>query len=224
MVDLSECRQKLDRIDTQIMELFMERQAVSAEVAAYKAASGKAVLDRAREREKIQRATELVPPELASYASVLQTVLMEASRDAQHQLLEDRTSDINGQIRDALAHQRSYFPFSATVACQGVEGAYQQIAVDRLFRKPQIEFCNSFEDVFDAVESGRTEFGVLPVQNSTAGAVHRGCDLTRPRRPGGRSGGLPAPAVEFSPGSTPNSVLPLSTASKTSSKLLQNSI
>ena len=181
MIDLSECRQKLDRIDSQIMQLFMERQAVSAEVAAYKAASGKAVLDRARERQKIQRATELVSPELASYATVLQTVLMEASRDAQHQLLEDRSSDINGQIREALAHQSAYFPFRAKVACQGVEGAYQQIAVDRLFRQPQIEFCGTFEDVFDAVESGSSEFGVLPVENSTAGSVNRVYDLMRSR-------------------------------------------
>ena len=181
MIDLSECRRKLDRIDSQIMELFMERQEVSAEVAAYKAASGKAVLDRARERQKIQRATELVSPELASYATVLQTVLMEASRDAQHQLLEDRTSDINNQIREALTHQSAYFPFRAKVACQGVEGAYQQIAVDRLFRQPQIEFCGTFEDVFDAVESGSSEFGVLPVENSTAGSVNRVYDLMRSR-------------------------------------------
>lgn len=181
MPDLSECREKIDRIDTQIMQLLMERQAVSADVAAYKAATGKAVFDRARERQKIQRATELVPPELASYATVLQTILMEASRDAQHQLLADRSSDTTRRIREALAHQSAYFPFRATVACQGVEGAYQQIAVDRLFRQPQIEFCNSFEDVFEAVEDGRCEFGVLPVENSTAGSVNRVYDLLRNR-------------------------------------------
>lgn len=176
MTDLAECRRKIDQIDTQIRELFLERQAVTADVAAYKAANGKAVLDRSRERANIERASDSVPPELSSYAAVIQTVLMEASRDAQHRLL-DLHSDATSSIRDALAHQPAYFPLQARVACQGVEGAYQQIAVDRLFRRPQIDFYGNFEEVFQAVESGSADFGVLPVENSTAGSVNRVYDL-----------------------------------------------
>ena len=179
MGDLGELRKQIDRIDSQVMTLLMERQGVSAEVAAYKAATGKAVLDRAREREKIQRASEMVPPELASYAATLQTILMEASRDAQHQILDDRRSDVSQRIVEALSHQPDYFPFRANVACQGVEGAYQQIAVDRLFRRARIDFHDSFEGVFEAVEAGSCDFGVLPVENSTAGSVNRVYDLMR---------------------------------------------
>ena len=179
MPDLLECRQKIDQIDTQIMRLLMERQQVSSEVAAYKAASGKPVLDRAREREKIQRAADMVPPELASYATVLQSILMEASRDAQHQLLGDRSSDITESVREALTQQPPYFPLQAKVACQGVEGAYQQIATNRLFRRPDITYYDSFKAVFEAVEQGSCQFGVLPVENSTAGSVNRVYDLMR---------------------------------------------
>ena len=181
MTDLTECRRKIDEIDSKIMQLLMDRQAVSAEVAAYKAANGKAVLDRSRERAKIQQAADAVPPELASYATVLQTVLMEASRDAQHRLLGNQQSEASAQIRAALDRQPEFFPLQAQVACQGVEGAYQQIAVDRLFRRPQISFCDSFADVFDAVECGDVQFGVVPVENSTAGSVNRVYDLLRTR-------------------------------------------
>ena len=179
MRDLSECRQAIDRIDTQVMELLMERQSVSADVAAYKAECGMPIFDPVREREKIQRATELVPDDLASYAMVLQTILMEASRDAQHRLLGDQVSIASSSVQKALSQQPAFFPLSAKVACQGVEGAYQQIATNRLFRRAQIDFCDTFEGVFEAVEAGTCEFGVLPVENSIAGTVNRVYDLMR---------------------------------------------
>ncbi len=178
MPDLAECRARIDRIDTQIRELFLERMDVSADVAAYKRAHGKAVLDRSRERANIERAADSVPPELSSYATVIQTVLMEASRDAQRQLLEHRSADTE-RIMEALAHQPAYFPLQARVACQGVEGAYQQIAADRMFRRVEIEFHDSFSGVFKAVESGSCQFGILPLENSTAGSVNRVYDLMR---------------------------------------------
>ena len=176
MPDLAECRRRIDAIDTKIRELFMERMAVSADVAAYKAASGKAVMDRARERANIERAADAVPPELSSYATALQTVLMEASRDAQHRLLDLR-SDASSRVKEALADQPAYFPLQARVACQGVEGAYQQIAVDRMFRRATIDYHDSFAGVFAAVEEGACDFGVLPVENSTAGSVNQVYDL-----------------------------------------------
>jgi chorismate mutase/prephenate dehydratase len=178
MLDLAECRTRIDQIDTRIRELFMERMEVSADVAAYKRAHGKAVLDRGRERANIERAADSVPPELSSYATVIQTVLMEASRDAQHQLLDHRSTDTQ-RIIDALSNQPAYFPMQARVACQGVEGAYQQIAADRMFRRVEIEFHDSFAGVFKAVESGSCQFGVLPLENSTAGSVNRVYDLMR---------------------------------------------
>lgn len=62
-------------------------------------------------------------------------------------------------------------PTKAMVACQGAEGSYQQIACERFFQQPDIVFCDAFEDVTRCVAEGDVEFGVLPVQNSTAGEV-----------------------------------------------------
>lgn len=172
MTDLAACREAIDRIDTQVMNLLLERQQVSAEVAAYKAAHGMQVLDRSRERAKIEQAQSMVPPELSAYATMLQSILMEASRDAQHHLLDDHNHPASALIRNALAQQPSYFPLEARVATQGVEGAYQQIATNRLFPHARIDFYENFEKVFQAVEDGNCQFGVLPIENSTAGSVN----------------------------------------------------
>ena len=69
------------------------------------------------------------------------------------------------------------FPATASVACQGVEGAYSQIAACKLFRVPGITFFNTFEGVFRAVHEGLCDFGVLPIENSTAGSVNAVYDL-----------------------------------------------
>ena len=176
MKNLDELRTQINSIDEQIMRLFMQRMEVSSDIAAYKASVGKPVYDRTRERENIQRAAAMVPPQIASQAVILQTVMMEASRFAQYQQLQQKGT-YTSRIKAALAQQPAVFPASARVACQGVEGAYQQIAVDRLFHHPQIGFYDSFDGVFEAVERGECEFGVIPVENSTAGSVTRVYDL-----------------------------------------------
>jgi chorismate mutase/prephenate dehydratase len=176
MQDLSEIRARINRIDTDITRLFLERMDVSAEVAEYKRGTNKPVYDRARERANIAAASDRVPPELAGYAAVIQSVLMEASREAQYKAL-GRQSATSDAIEAALAAAPALFPRNASVACQGVEGAYQQIAVDRMFRRHTLAYHHTFEDVFSAVERGEADFGVVPIENSTAGSVNHVYDL-----------------------------------------------
>lgn len=176
MKDLAEIRANIDRIDSDISRLFLERMDVSADVAEYKRATGKPIYDRTRERANIAAASQRVPAELAGYAGVIQAVLMEASREKQYKLLGQK-SELSHRIEQALAEAPATFPQQAHVACQGVEGAYQQIAVDRMFRRPSLTFYHSFEDVFAAVQGGDADFGVLPIENSTAGSVNQVYDL-----------------------------------------------
>ena len=176
MEDLQHIRHRINHIDEEISRLFMERMDATAQVATYKRATGKPIFDRQRERENIDAASKRVPPELASYAATLEAVLMEASRSAQHHALH-RTSELSSAVSEALATAPAVFPASARVACQGVEGAYQQIATERIFRRPTIEYFDTFEGVFLAVEQGFAQFGVLPIENSTAGSVNHVYDL-----------------------------------------------
>ena len=176
MQDLADIRQRINQIDEQISALFLERMEVAADVAEYKRATGKPVFDRTRERENIARAAERVPFNLASYAATLESVLMEASREAQYERLGLK-GHATQEVAVALGKQPALFPQQAYVACQGVEGAYQQIACDRMFKRAQISYFNSFDGVFRAVEQGFCQFGVVPIENSTAGSVNRVYDL-----------------------------------------------
>ena len=63
------------------------------------------------------------------------------------------------------------------VAYQGEPGAYSEAAAQRYAPDATLQPCPSFEDVFRAVEGGRAAFGVLPIENSIGGTIHRNYDL-----------------------------------------------
>lgn len=176
MQDLSEIRKRIDAIDTQICDLFSQRMQCTHEVAEYKRANSKPVLDRGRERAKLADVASKVPEPLRDYSQVLFNLIMEISR-AQQSAENNQDSPLAGQINRAVAETPALFPQSAFVACQGVEGAYSQHAADRLFKHATISYFEEFEGVFRAVDQGFCKYGVLPVENSTAGTVNQVYDL-----------------------------------------------
>lgn len=176
MQDLSEIRKRIDAIDTQICDLFNQRMQCTHEVAEYKRANNKPVLDRGRERAKLADVASKVPEPLRDYSQVLFNLIMEISR-AQQSAENNQDSPLAGQIARAVADTPALFPQSAFVACQGVEGAYSQHAADRLFKHATISYFEEFEGVFRAVDQGFCKYGVLPVENSTAGTVNQVYDL-----------------------------------------------
>lgn len=176
MQDLSEIRKRIDAIDTQICDLFSQRMQCTHEVAEYKRANNKPVLDRGRERAKLADVASKVPESLRDYSQVLFNLIMEISR-AQQSAENNQDSPLAGQIARAVSDTPALFPQSAFVACQGVEGAYSQHAADRLFKHATISYFEEFEGVFRAVDQGFCKYGVLPVENSTAGTVNQVYDL-----------------------------------------------
>lgn len=159
-----------------MIDLFLQRMKLADEVADYKAKNHLPILDREREREKLARVANSVPMEFRNYAQVLEGLLMEAARAREYEDI-GTMSNVGSQIYEAIKHEPKLFPQRANVACQGVEGAYSQIATDRIFKHPTIAYFDSFEGVFRAVEEGFSQFGVLPVENSTAGTVNQVYDL-----------------------------------------------
>ena len=177
-MELSELRRKIDGIDDQIAELFAERMSTALEVAKVKKAAGIPVLNRTREREILSRIAEKTPDDLQIYAKILYSMLFDLSRSYQQRYLTEK-SDIAERIKKALEETDKLFPSKAVVACQGVEGAYSQIACDKLFALPSIMYFNRFEGVFQAVAKGLCRYGILPIENSSHGSVLEVYDLMK---------------------------------------------
>ena len=175
-MDLNELRNKIDSIDTELVKLFKERMETAAKVGRFKQENGVPVFNRQREREIINKVTDSVPEELQSYAKTLYQTLFELSRSYQKKIIYPQ-SDFSKMIEEATAGEPLPMPERATVACQGVEGAYSQFACDKMFAYPSIMYFSGFEDVFRAVDSGLCRYGILPVENSTAGSVNKVYDL-----------------------------------------------
>ena len=175
-MDLKELRGKIDGIDRELVRLFAERMGVAADIARYKQENRMGVLDSGREREKLRAVMDMAPEELKDYTASLYSLLFELSRSHQNRLL-GHGSGLTGEIAEAIEKTERLFPESAAVACQGVEGAYSQIACEKLFRHPNEFYFSSFDAVFSAIEQGFCDYGVIPLENSTAGSVNKVYDL-----------------------------------------------
>ena len=175
-MELSELRNQIDEIDTELVDLFKRRMNVSAQVAEYKRQTGMNVLDTSRERALLNKVSELSGEEYEEYTRTLYSTILDLSRSYQHRKLGD-TSRLYTEIEEALENTPKLFPERAVIACQGVEGAYSQIAAERLFHSPNIMFFSDWERVFSAIEAGMCRYGVIPIENSTAGSVKKVYDL-----------------------------------------------
>ena len=175
-MELSDYRNQLDQIDGQLVALFKQRMETVKQVADYKREHNTPVLAAGREREILYRVTGLCGEELQEYTKILYSTLLELSRDYQEDRLNTEESKLCREILAAAEHSGT-FPGRAVVACQGMEGAYSQMACDKLFSLPQIMYFNRFDGVFRAVEAGMCRYGILPIENSSAGSVTEVYDL-----------------------------------------------
>ncbi|MCI8302478.1 MAG: bifunctional chorismate mutase/prephenate dehydratase [Oscillospiraceae bacterium] len=175
-MELSDYRNQLDQIDGQLVALFKQRMETVKQVADYKREHNTPVLAAGREREILYRVTGLCGEELQEYTKILYSTLLELSRDYQENRLSAGESKLCREIL-AAAESSGRFPGRAVVACQGMEGAYSQLACDKMFALPQIMYFGRFDGVFRAVENGMCRYGILPIENSSAGSVTEVYDL-----------------------------------------------
>lgn len=175
-MDLKDYRNQINDIDDKLLDLFRQRMDVSAGIASFKKENRMAVQDLSRERQKLQDVADKLPAELKDYGVSLYSLLMELSKNYQDHIVS-RESALARRVQEAVAGTEKLFPERAAVACQGVEGAYSQLAADKLFKHPNIFYFSNFEAVFNAIEKGLCSYGVLPLENSSAGSVNTVYDL-----------------------------------------------
>lgn len=178
MKEITALREKISAIDDDMIALFARRMDAVREVAQYKKEHHLPVLNSAREREVLCHAVEQADETLEGYVKTLFSTLLDVSRSYQNKLIAS-DSPVADKIHKALEITEKQFPSKAVVACQGMEGAYSQQACDRFFSLPSIMYFRTFEGVFQAVEKGLCKYGILPIENSTAGSVNQVYDLMK---------------------------------------------
>lgn len=176
MEDLSIIREKINNIDNQLVDLWKNRMELCLSVAEYKKENNLPVLDANRERELLDRVAGLAGENLDVYSRVLYETIMSISRSYQHKHLYG-DNKLTEKIKASIEKTDKLFPQKAMVACQGVEGAYSGIACSKIFKYPTISYFKSWYDVVNSVEKGLCKYGVLPIENSTAGSVNGVYDL-----------------------------------------------
>lgn len=173
-MDLVELRKQIDKIDSQLIPLLLDRMEVARGVAEYKVKNGIPVLNEKREQEILDNVAEKCGEQGDAIKTVFSSI-MDASRALQHKIIG------GGQLlRDSVnnaVHNTNLTANGAPIACQGVDGAYSGVAANALFPDSPVDFHKQFEDVFEAVNQNKARFGIIPVENSTAGSVHESYDL-----------------------------------------------
>nr|WP_330372827.1 prephenate dehydratase [Lacrimispora celerecrescens] len=174
-LDLQEIRKQLDGIDREIVSLFEKRMALSGQVAEYKIETGKPVYDREREQQKIESVTGMVEDEFQKQAvRELFTQMMTISRHFQYKLMAEHGLKAENDFRPV----KNLPANQVRVVYQGVEGAYTHEAALKYFGADvDIYHVDSWEDAMKEVEAGTADYAVLPIENSSAGAVTHNYDL-----------------------------------------------
>ena len=175
---LQHLRGQIDQVDRQMIDLFRQRMELTRQVGLYKAEHHLPVLDQERERQVLLDKGALAGPALRPAATILFQTIMALSRRQQRDLLQEgaenpglrRYLQARSQIRPPVAHPR--------VVYQGVPGAYSEQACLNFFG-PQsgAQGVEQFEHAFEALRDGRADYAVLPIENSSTGAIRQIYDL-----------------------------------------------
>lgn len=168
-MDLQEYRDQLDKIDKQLVKLFEERMDICGKVAETKIASGKAVYDAEREKQKLDAVGAMANSDFNQIAvRDLFSQMMSVSRKYQYSILEEhgRTVKLGFERLDSIPMEH------VRVVHQGVEGAYSHAAAIQYFGEDaEIYHVARFEDAMKEVQLGKADYAVMPIENSSAGAV-----------------------------------------------------
>lgn len=166
-MDLNAIRGEIDKIDDQLVELLEKRSQLACDVAKYKKENNMQVFQQGREQFILDKVSNAVSDEMKSSANIIFQTVMDLSKCRQSYLLTEK--------RDFKIHKPfSGRPLAATVT----KGSYSAVACEKLFGgKCDVKYVKHFDEVFEAVEKGEVDYGVLPIVNSTAGDVSTTYDL-----------------------------------------------
>lgn len=166
-MDIEQLRTDIDELDKQLIDIFAKRMELCRQVAEYKAKNGLPVFQGGREQQVLDKAADNAPKGLEAASKLLFSQIMDISKCLQQeQLTEYKAVKYEKAVEDPV------------VACPGIAGSYSEEACINAFDSPkEIRFYDTFAQVFEAVDKGEADYGVVPIENSTAGGVDGTYDL-----------------------------------------------
>ena len=175
MNELQTIREKIDEADREMVALFEKRMQLAEEVAEYKLKNDIAVLDPAREEEKLASVEALAhTPYGKKGVRELFTQIMSLSRKRQYQLRAERNNTETMAFREIESLKKE----GIRTVFQGEEGAYAQAALYAFFGpETPCYHVETWRDALEEICSGRADYAVLPFENSSAGYVSENYDL-----------------------------------------------
>lgn len=173
MIDIAESRIKIDEIDRQMVELFEKRMELAMDIADYKKSVGKPIYDAAREEEKLTALKAMAGSEFNKKAVAdLFKQIMSMSRRLQYMLLEKQESLGFTEVEHFPRNSKTQIAFF------GERGSYTEQAMLEYFQSEVSGLpMDTFEAVMQAVQDGKAEYGVLPIENSSTGTLSDIFDL-----------------------------------------------
>lgn len=168
---LTQLRNKIDEIDKQLLALFEERMDVTQQVGAYKKANQLPVFVPEREKEVLK--TRMAAVQNLAYqraAADFFSYIMALSRRQQLNIMPNPMQQNTKQKTAATPHKRG--------AYLGRSGSYSEAALKQLLPNAEaILAADSFAGVLEKLESGEADLAVLPVENTSTGAINDVLDL-----------------------------------------------
>ncbi|MDL2287488.1 chorismate mutase [Eubacteriales bacterium OttesenSCG-928-G02] len=175
---MDKIRQQINKIDDEMIKLFMQRMDRVVDVAEYKKKNNLSVYNSARESEIINRLTTEMDEQSALYIKLLYNTIFDISRFHQSVLLNPNNK-LSETINTAIKNTPNLLPAQAAIALQGISGSNSYIACNKLFSRANITYFKGFEGVFSSVQSELCKYGILPLENSIYGSVTEVYDLMK---------------------------------------------
>ncbi len=173
MSELDDYRDNIDQIDKEITRLFEERMNLVLKVGEYKKAHKIPVLNKEREKQVLEKNVGYLQNK--DYGASLQSFfinMINIAKDLEH---KEMSSDKNIFLEN---HIKRHDTSDCRVGFFGAVGSFTEEAMLNHFgEKSEAKSYNEFEDVFEAVENGEVDYGVVPIENSSTGAISKVYDL-----------------------------------------------
>lgn len=183
---LKELRSQIDEVDAELSELLEKRMEIVEKIGETKLKNNMPIIHQARASLVVEKAVErLKNQKFSGEIAKIFTNIVGVSEEMQKELIK-KANKKNDYIADMLASAKQRMPISkeTKVVYQGVPGSFAEAALNQYFGKNTVSayHVEEFEDVFQALNNKKADYGVLPIENSQTGSIAEVYDLFRKYR------------------------------------------